>query len=247
MTCQDLRDVIVDAARGVAVGRGSQAAIDAHLEQCAACRRMQTREQQLTSGLRALGAATTANASSAVSDRLRQAFAERHTAPVSVPVARRRWLQTAAAALLVAGGLTAWRLFMPRETVSPTKVPAAISTPGESHPKAELRPAPIELTAAIPKVTQRSVRSASPRAAIRAARVIHPEGFVLIPSAIGLPDFESGQIIRMELPVASLPDYGIQIVPDARSLQIEADLLVGQDGQARAIRLVASSQEPRSR
>jgi hypothetical protein len=61
---------------------------------------------------------------------------------------------------------------------------------------------------------------------------------VALPSATGLPAFESGEIVRMEVPVTSLPMYGIDIIPDARGPAVEADFLVGQDGQARAIRLV---------
>ena len=70
------------------------------------------------------------------------------------------------------------------------------------------------------------------------SQVVRPVGFVTLPGAAGLPDFESGQIIRMEIPLASLPTYGIEILPDAQGTPVAADLLVGQDGQARAIRLV---------
>jgi hypothetical protein len=69
---------------------------------------------------------------------------------------------------------------------------------------------------------------------------VQPTGFVAIPGAVGLPEFESGQIIRAEIPLTSLPSYGIEIQPDTRAGPVEADFLVGQDGQARAIRLVAS-------
>jgi hypothetical protein len=41
----------------------------------------------------------------------------------------------------------------------------------------------------------------------------------------------------MEMPPAALPAYGIEMVPDAKA-PVEADLLIGQDGKARAIRLV---------
>jgi hypothetical protein len=45
----------------------------------------------------------------------------------------------------------------------------------------------------------------------------------------------------MEVPVSSLPAYGIDISPAAGGQPIEADVLVGQDGQPRAIRLVTNS------
>jgi hypothetical protein len=44
----------------------------------------------------------------------------------------------------------------------------------------------------------------------------------------------------MEVPVASLPAYGIDISAGANR-PVEADILIGQDGFARAIRLVANS------
>jgi hypothetical protein len=51
----------------------------------------------------------------------------------------------------------------------------------------------------------------------------------------------------VELPVAALPAYGLSIVPDPTRPSVEADVIVGQDGQARAIRLVPLQEESRSR
>ena len=67
------------------------------------------------------------------------------------------------------------------------------------------------------------------------------EEFVALPGAIGLPTFESGRIVRVDIPVSSLPAYGVELVPDAIGSEVQADLIVGQDGQARAIRLVTAS------
>jgi hypothetical protein len=58
-----------------------------------------------------------------------------------------------------------------------------------------------------------------------------------------MPDFESGEIVRLDMPVTSLPNYGVQMPADAASASVQADLLVGQDGQPRAIRLVGTSSE----
>jgi hypothetical protein len=68
-----------------------------------------------------------------------------------------------------------------------------------------------------------------------------PSGFVELPGAAGLPDFESGAIVRVELVLASLPAYGIDISRAGGDQPVEADVLVGQDGQPRAIRLVTNS------
>ena len=75
---------------------------------------------------------------------------------------------------------------------------------------------------------------------------IRPAGFVEIPGAAMLPPLESAAIIRVALPVAELPSYGIQISPEIGVASIEADLLIAQDGHARAIRLVHSTDSSRS-
>ena len=77
--------------------------------------------------------------------------------------------------------------------------------------------------------------------------VIHPEGFMTLPSAYGLPEMESASIIRIQVPLSALPAYGLQIAPDAATDSIEAELLVAQDGQPRAIRLVNDPLDTRSR
>jgi hypothetical protein len=74
-------------------------------------------------------------------------------------------------------------------------------------------------------------------------RLVKPAGFVELPGAAALPQFESGTIVRLELPVASLPAYGLEIPAAADERPVEADLLVGQDGLTRAIRLVARSND----
>ena len=52
-------------------------------------------------------------------------------------------------------------------------------------------------------------------------------GFYLWPGAESLPQFESGQLVRMEL-----PDLGVR-----------ADVLIGQDGLPRAYRVLTAAQE----
>jgi hypothetical protein len=62
-----------------------------------------------------------------------------------------------------------------------------------------------------------------------------------LPWTAGLPAFESGEIVRMDIPVASLPTYGIDISSGTGRGPVEAVGLFGQDGFARAIRLVTTT------
>lgn len=81
--------------------------------------------------------------------------------------------------------------------------------------------------------------------ASRAASAPAPRPFLPLPLAAALPDFESGEIVRLGIPVRSLPAYGLEIPPDAPPgpVAIQADLLIGQDGLPRAIRLVTAEME----
>ena len=66
-------------------------------------------------------------------------------------------------------------------------------------------------------------------------------GFIAMPLASALPQMESASVVRVTLPVAALPSYGIAIMPDMTQELVQADLLVAQDGHPRAIRLVEDS------
>ena len=62
-------------------------------------------------------------------------------------------------------------------------------------------------------------------------------GFVPWPGSDAWPPFESGSLERVELPVSALRGLGL---PDPVSTVsvVQADIIVGQDGFARAVRLV---------
>ncbi len=69
--------------------------------------------------------------------------------------------------------------------------------------------------------------------------------FVTLPTAVGLPALESGRIVRVDVPTAMLPAFGFDVTPEPASGALEADVLVGQDGQPRAIRFVTLDEDPR--
>ena len=60
-------------------------------------------------------------------------------------------------------------------------------------------------------------------------------GFVPWPGASTLPRFESGTLLWIDLPASALPVLGF--APSAGA-SVRAEVIVGQDGMARAIRLV---------
>ena len=62
-------------------------------------------------------------------------------------------------------------------------------------------------------------------------------GFVPWPGAEAWPRFESGSLVRIDLPVAALAALGLPL-PSSTATVVQADIVVGQDGFARAVRVV---------
>jgi hypothetical protein len=152
-------------------------------------------------------------------------------------VSWRPWVSAAAAILLVASCVAyLWWAGQPRVNVGQQATP----------PAAAERPPAVPLTVSPTIDRSPALEIATAHSASRIKRptktnVVTPSGFVDLPWTAGLPTFESGEIVRMDIPVASLPTYGIDISAGPGTGPVEADVLIGQDGFARAIRLVASS------
>jgi len=81
-----------------------------------------------------------------------------------------------------------------------------------------------------------------PRGPVRVVPVVSPPaldltGFVPWPGAAARPPFESGEIRQVELPASVLPSLGLW-PPVAATRVVRAEIVVAQDGFARAVRLV---------
>jgi hypothetical protein len=254
MSCHLHADTIADLAREVVIHTDVAAAARVHLAVCPACAVRFERQRTLTAELRALAAASAdASPSSDVTRRLLEAFAAQqplvqqdrcvpHTwrlqdAPSPHPQVvtfRERVLpRFAVAAMLVFAASLAWwsrgerdtRVPMDRDRGSATRDIASTRAPSSVHASVDSPP--------------RHGRPRRPRRPRRPPPATPPavEEFIAVPGSAALPEFESGRIVRVELPVAALPAYGVDIAATAQS-EIAADVLVGQDGHARAIRLV---------
>jgi hypothetical protein len=65
--------------------------------------------------------------------------------------------------------------------------------------------------------------------------------FVPIPYVAPLGAYERAQIVRMDVPVAALIAAGFPMRTTDPGARAEADVVVGQDGRARAVRLISIS------
>jgi len=146
----------------------------------------------------------------------------------------RKWLVAAAAVVLVGGSISLW-------TVSHMTVNSTTSERTASEKPSALADVVLPLAPKPAVVTSaKAPRGSRPAHRTQTAHVVRPNGFVELPWTAGLPAFESGEIVRVEVPVASLPAYGFDI-SRGTNRSVQADVLVGQDGLARAMRLVTNS------
>jgi hypothetical protein len=165
------------------------------------------------------------------------------TGRAAAGVSDRRRLAAAACLLFFLGAWAAveWRSREAAQEPSGTPARAALQAPQkeplsvarvESPVPAPAPPATTKRRTSAPRIVRAALRDEPPQDTDRFA------GFIPLPAADGLPGFDSGMIVRVALPTASLPAYGLAIAPEATRM-VNADVLVGQDGQARAIRLVS--------
>lgn len=218
MTCREFEGDIVELARGSEADAEAAGRLRAHLDCCAGCTARLERERQLTAALKAMaGAEPLSEKASAIEAQLLAAFAEQRgavsrqvPAPRSVfPVPAMRGLLAAAAVLVLA--VAAWQGIARWPSAGDTAVGV-----GAGPARVEGAPAARPVPAGGGQTLQ----------------------FVALPTAIGLPALESGHIVRVELPAADLPAYGFDVTPQPAAGAVQADVLVGQDGQPRAIRFV---------
>jgi hypothetical protein len=65
--------------------------------------------------------------------------------------------------------------------------------------------------------------------------------FLRIPYSTPLAPYERAEIVRVEMPVSALAAAGFHIATADTGAKAQADLIVGQDGMARAVRFISIS------
>ena len=75
------------------------------------------------------------------------------------------------------------------------------------------------------------------------AAVQPTSGFVPVPFAGGFARGDSGVIVRVQVPRAALAELGYPVDEMQSQGMVQADLLVGEDGWPRAVRIVKGSSE----
>jgi hypothetical protein len=170
--------------------------------------------------------AQTQSAPDSLEAQLVSAFREHH-APSRT--ANRRWafVSAAIAASLIVG--LSWRFSPASPSKAPLNAAPVVAATKIVEPEA-MQPVSVEKTKVRHKrKPSRLHTAASPRQ--------ENKEFFRIPYAPSFDAYDSGQVVRMSMPGASVRRLGLPVTVD----RVQADVLLGDDGVARAIRLVSNS------
>jgi len=265
MNCGNFETIIHDLARNQMMDAAARDRALAHTGECARCAAQLADERALAAGLKALAATDEAKSAPAVVETvLLAAFRRQAAMPVVETALTRsrqtiwRWAWAAAAAILLASGFLAYRAFQndpgsgdrtvvkdkeerpaPEPSVAPPVVP--------SIPKDEPRPkiAPVEKSRSLLASARRGgKRTQPPPFLIRESITSYANefeektDFVSVNYEDSQTPMESGQVIRVRMPRSALARFGLPVNLEQADVPVKADVLVGDDGLARAIRFV---------
>ena len=260
MNCQRFEQLVSELARGQMMEADLRSEALAHSDDCEHCLARLRDEEKLTRGLQLLAAEMETLAAPAEMElKLRKAFRTRHiAAPVAVNSSRSRyWLVAVAAMLLVALSVAAmwWRSEAPRQAIAekstpkpvdtpvgPTgPAPREVSTPTDPTPKeAEYRAVNETPKRQAPKIPRRNTGTRRPEAQLanHATNEIATDFMPLGGDVNTVVLQDGGQIIRVRLRRSELLRFGFPVNMERYNENVKADVLVGVDGLARAIRFV---------
>src|SRR5262245_1249096 len=260
MTCSDFETIIIEIARDRLMDAATRERGLEHIRRCTPCATLLVEERALSRDLRALSARCAAEEiperiETALLAAFRQAQWQmgqtRRSAPAIVASRRRRWLLAVAALALLTSGisLAAWvasshkreapAIGSTRGVAPPTSVPASHEKSDQTRPQvADILP-PEERVPA-PRSEKRQKRSANVNrlsASNDAPREFVTPFFPVMQGGELIP-FEGGQLVRVRMPRSNLIPFGIPLDQERAGETIKADVLLSNDGLARAIRLV---------
>lgn len=241
MNCHEFDEVVNSLARDQMMEASVKAKAQTHVASCETCRAGLEDERKLTASLRAL-AGETANvgASAACEEYLMDVF-ESEVARSARRSTRPRWAYAVgaiAAMFLLMIGISVWRS---RSVKAPQLTAAsafgvAISSTITSHAASLSNELPFTTHPARTGGRGRNLRQPRTRHPLKASEEIATD---FIPVTFGNNGLEAGsQIVRVELPRSTLANFGLPMNMDRADHPVKADVLVGMDGVARAIRFV---------
>jgi hypothetical protein len=232
MSCHDIEPLIIDFARGATSDRVREDALNRHLLGCPSCTGLIERERAMSAALRRLAESIDGPPPNPAQEEALLAIFDQTRAGSPTHAHAPLWMGAIAATVVLG---TVATLFVRL----PSRIPNAVDSsapPAAAVPVAGGSPSSSPAVAA--SGNERPTRTLpAPRVAEEPGDLAATTDFLLWPGAAAWPPFESGELVRVTLPLDALPALGVA-PPAAADAVVQADVLVGQDGFARAIRLV---------
>ncbi len=222
--CREYEMALMDLARQRPVDAATRASLASHVESCGRCRHLLDSQIRLSAAAGAMAEdASRWNAPF----RVEQAVMAEVRA---VRVPRRRFVYGLAGAAIAASLVLVWTMNRTApKPVSRLAVKAPISVSMGAN---ETRMIPAQI------VTKRKIG----RKHLAAGLTIAPEQpFIAIPYTMPLEPYEQAAVVRMDVPAMALIAVGLPVEGADPSARVQTDVLVGQDGRARAVRLISIS------
>jgi hypothetical protein len=249
MNCHDFEKLALALARDSLLDATARDQGLIHTEVCSRCAARLAEERTLVARLRAVvaemaGEEPPARVDAALLAAFRaQAVATATGAVIPAPSRARRWsswkLAAVAAGILML--ISAMAIFWGSESshkpqreeraVAPTPG-ASPTSPKQAEPPVSPDQAAVEQPKNLPKRTRRRASVSSSDEAEVVTR------FFPLREGEDLTTLESLQFVRVELPGSALSEVGLPIDPETVNEPVKADVVLGQDGLARAIRFV---------
>ena len=258
MNCQRFEELVSELARGQMMDADLRTTALAHSKDCLACTERLCDEQSLTRGLHALASQSESlRPSSDIEARLLSALRQQHVQVLplrSRNVSRRYWLAVAAAVLLFVGSVIAIN-WQQHSTPNGEKIVASnseVTTPSEEKQQTDAEDKRDQTpTAAVQEPQKRVARKQHRRLRRSQDTEAESEREVVANHASEIAtDFiplgymntaslqDGGHIVRVELPRSAMVSFGLPVNMDRLNEKVKADVWLGVDGLAHAIRFV---------
>ena len=258
MNCRKFEDIVNDLVRARMIDAASRAAGTAHAETCGRCASRLADEHALSAGLKSLAVSDEGKAAPA---SVEAALLETFRAQASNPPARRlpvrsrgwpRWALAAAAAILIAFGFIVYRAIQNEPQKDDKALIKRTTTPQPSVDREER--VVNDVVEPGPRRGSRARRRRGSRPGLIKPFIIdgmttyaneseYATDFFPLSYSDDQKPMESGevirvQVIRVQMPRPALIAFGLPVNVERADVPVKADLLVGEDGLARAIRFV---------
>jgi hypothetical protein len=234
MKCTEFERGVVEMARGGPIETTAQREAIAHAKTCARCARRLANEQKLSAVVAAVVMEDSQRvAPAAVEQMLMAEFRKQHERSKRQGAWWARAALVAAVAALIVVAAVSLRRVPDRQTVQTmTKRPEVHVTPAVIAPAVR----------AVSKQRVRTARASQRKASKRlATEPLVPQYELMtefIPIVFDPEPIERGQIVRIRLPLAALASFGLPVNEEHAEEAIRADVVLGEDGLARAVRFV---------